>query len=60
MPYQLCRVAPAAVDAELWVFAGENGRLGGPEGVGGLEAVRGVGGAEFSGLNDEGKKGCEE
>src|SRR5258708_26935271 len=46
----------AAVEAELGVFVGEDLGLVCPEGVSYLQAVGGVGGAEFAGLNEEGEE----
>ena len=48
------QAAVAPVDAEFGIFPGKDGRIGGPEGVGGVEAVLSVGGAQLAGLHDEG------
>jgi hypothetical protein len=48
------------VQAELGILVREYLRLRSPEPVRGLEAMHGVGGADFAGLDDEGKQACSE
>ena len=56
IPYQLKMLAAASVQAELWILVGKDLRLRSPEPVRGLQAVHGVGGAEFARLHDEGEQ----
>ena len=53
MPYQLYSFPSRAVNPELGILVGKYLRLGGPEGMRGLQAMRGVGRAELSRLNDK-------
>ena len=56
MPYQLKIWPPRPVQAELGILVGKYLRLRRPEPVRGLQAVHGVGGAQFAGLHDEGEQ----
>ena len=60
MPYQLKMLAAAAMQAELGILVGKDLRLRSPEPVRGLQAVHGVGGAQFAGLHDEGEQARRE
>ena len=48
------QLSPAAVHAEFGKFVGKHLRFGSPQGVGGLQAMGGVGGAQLTGLHHEG------
>jgi hypothetical protein len=52
--------AAASVKPELGVFVGKDLRLTRPEGVGYLQTVGGVGGAELAGLDEEGEESSDE
>ena len=47
------QLSPSTVHAEFRKFVGKHFRFGSPPGVGGLEAMGGVGGAQLSGLHHE-------
>ena len=53
-------LAVATVQAELGIFIGKHLRLRRPQPVCGLQAVHGVGGAQFAGLHDEGEQSCRQ
>jgi len=53
-------LAAAAVQAEFGIVAGKHLRLRSPEPVRGLQAVHGVGGAEFARLHDKGEQSRRE
>jgi len=52
--------AAASVEPELGIFIGKDLGLAGPEGMRHLETVGGVGGAELTGLDEEGEESRDE